>query len=153
MPKALTLFEQNFISEYEENGGNAKRAYLKLRPSVQDRTAEVNASKLLRKTEVVEELKRRIDVVKAQSPCNRQKILDRFEHLGSLAEKEKQFTASIHANREIAKISGLYEQNSNDDGYIRLIQKITNIKVDSVQINSGMAGKKADVIDLSGKDN
>ncbi|MDD2709792.1 MAG: terminase small subunit [Verrucomicrobiae bacterium] len=47
----------HFITEYLRNGQNAKRAYLKAKPKVTERTAEVESAKLLSKPDFLEQLK------------------------------------------------------------------------------------------------
>jgi len=149
----MNNMEKAFVRAYIENSFNGTRAYLSLKPETKPESAGVMATRMLRKVKVKEEIDRILERGESNNKFTREKILGRFDHLGSLAEKEKQYTASIHANREIAKIEGLYEQNSGEDGYFRLIQQITNIKADNVQINSGKNEKKADVVDLSSEDN
>jgi hypothetical protein len=51
------LWWEVFISEYIQNGQNAKRAYMKAKPNVKERTAEVDSEKLLRKAEFLAKLK------------------------------------------------------------------------------------------------
>ena len=148
MPKELNNMEKAFVKAYIENSFNGTRAYLSLKPETKPESAGVMATRMLRKVKVKEEIDRILERGEPNNQFTREKILGRFEHLGSLAEKEKQYTASIHANREVAKISGLYDQNSDDSGYIALIQKITNI-----QINTEPSAKQGDIIDLPGEDN
>jgi len=146
MRNELNNMEKAFVRAYIENSFNGTRAYLSLKPETKPESAGVMATRMLRKVKVKEEIDRILERGEPNNQFTREKILGRFEHLGSLAEKEKQYTASIHANREIAKIAGLYEQDSNGDGYIRLIQQITNI-----QINTEPSAKQGDIIDLPGK--
>lgn len=68
MPKqhSIPLWWSHFITEYLKNGQNAKRAYLKVRPNVTERTAEVNAEKLLRNTDFVNLLKASTEKIEAK---------------------------------------------------------------------------------------
>jgi len=147
MTKKLTILEENFIAAYLKTG-NGKQSYLEIRPNVKPRTAESNACRLLRKAKVQDEIQRRLEKQNDNSQSIRSRILEKFEFLAGKAEQAGQINTAINGYREVARIQGMYGQNSDDDGYFRLIQQITNIT-----FNAGVAGKKADVIDLTGEDN
>src|SRR5215510_3967761 len=51
-PAPLSQLDELFCLTYLKNGENAKRAYMETHPRAQERTAEVEGSKLLRKPEV-----------------------------------------------------------------------------------------------------
>ena len=51
-----------FVNEYFKNGFNAKRAYMAISPNIDERSAEVNASKLLRNAKVRELIERKQEV-------------------------------------------------------------------------------------------
>lgn len=67
--------EIEFVEEYIRNGRNAKQAYKKFRPKVTDRTAETEASKLLRNPKVSAYLAKREKELQKASRLTTENVL------------------------------------------------------------------------------
>lgn len=78
----MSLLQREFAELYrggpDEVVGNAKRCYMKLKPNVTERTAEVNGQKLLRCTEVDTYLKAKSQEVAEKCGVNAEWLLQRL---------------------------------------------------------------------------
>jgi phage terminase small subunit len=111
---------KQFVEEYIANGRNGKQAYKKFHPNVTDRTAEVTASRLLRKVEVSAYLDQREqelrvkyrlttdDVIKSMSQSlhfDPRKLFDENGRLKKITELDDDTMAAL-AGLEVTEIIG-----------------------------------------------
>lgn len=73
--KPLSDLHKRFIEEYVINGGNGRQAYLKVRPNVQENSAEVAASKILRRPEAQEYLAKLSEEVRSSKVADLEECL------------------------------------------------------------------------------
>jgi phage terminase small subunit len=100
---------QQFIDEYLSNGMNGTQAYKKVYPSVQDNTARINANKLLTRTDVAEEVKKRQEVTANRLEITREYIVKEYLEL---IESAKQVSEDFgpdrtNWNKSLAQLSKL----------------------------------------------
>ena len=98
-----------FIDEYIANGGNGEAAYKIAYPDVSDRTARANASRLLTKASVKEELRNKLDVQR----CTDEWIKNKLMGLVELHYSGKGAIVSEKALETLAKIKGMLIDTKN----------------------------------------
>jgi len=117
-----------FISEYLRNGQNGKQAYLKARPKVSERTAEVESAKLLRKPEFEKLLNKATEQVCKKIGMSNEKWL---EELISVAETKKVKVSAISklkALEIIGKSLGYLTEKVEHSGTIDLAARIVQAR-------------------------
>ena len=146
----LKPFEDAFIKEYIDCGYIGQRAYLKLRPYVKPKTAQVEASKLLSKPIVRGEIERLSQKGRGISLASREKLIQETHAAMKEARQEKAYGVVIKGIELKGKLNRLFERETSDDttGYQTLIQQLTMTIVNP----SGSEKEELEVIDIEKED-
>jgi len=121
----------HFIACYLQTN-NATQAYHQTKPgkTVTDKSAGVAASRLLARASVQQEIDRQknkqLDKLSESTVNTKQRIINRMEHLSSLAEEQDKLSDAIKATREIGLLEGLYDKDTPDHAQY---QNIFNILI------------------------
>lgn len=121
----LKPFHKDFVREYIACGYIGQRAYLKLKPYVKPKTAQVEASKLLSLPIVKEELQRLSERRECSSLASREGLIQEAHRIGGKAEEEGAFGAALKGVELKAKLNRLFERDTPDmAGYQTLMQQL-----------------------------
>jgi phage terminase small subunit len=108
---------QQFIDEYLSNGMNGTQAYKKVYPSVQDNSARINANKLLTRTDVAEEVKKRQEATANKLEITREFIVQEYLELINSAKNDELGPDRNNWNKslqQLSKLLGLNEPEKQD---------------------------------------
>jgi hypothetical protein len=114
VPPNISPFESAFAREYVNNGFKGNKAYQHLKPHVQANTAIVNASQMLARANVKEEVQRLIEERDVQSVANKDKLLQEMHQVRQKAYKNNKLQTSLNASVEKAKLAGHYREQEGD---------------------------------------
>lgn len=96
-------------------------------------TAKTNGNKLLSHTAIKAEIDARLEKQSVSSARTKPFIMDKMAYLSQKAEGKGQYQTSLNCYKEIATLMGHYGQEQGADGYVKLIQVLTQ----NIQINTG----------------
>lgn len=142
-------FIERFIREYIACGYIGQRAYLKLRPHVKPKTAQVEASKLLSLPIVQEELKRLTQKTYDNSIASREYLIQEAHETIQEAKKEKAYGVIMKGIELKGKLARLFEKDTPDiEAYTQVIQQFVvnvtpadNDKDKVIDIEAGDEGR------------
>jgi hypothetical protein len=148
--KELTDVQDAFCKEYLNNGFNATQAYLTVKPNVTNRSAGVNASKLLGKYEVQKHLQQLQHKSIATSPnplpAREEMVQKAFEATEMARELEKP-DSMIRGYDYISRVSGHFNDKESDPKqYAEVINNFTNININQ---GTNSVSDDTDAIDIS----
>jgi len=98
---------QQFIDEYLSNGMNGTQAYKKVYPSVQDNSARINANKLLTRTDIAEEVKKRQEATANRLEITREFIVQEYLELINSAKNDELGPDRNNWNKSLQQLSKL----------------------------------------------
>jgi phage terminase small subunit len=96
-----------FIDEYLSNGMNGTQAYKKVYPSVQDNSARINANKLLTRTDIAEEVKKRQEATANRLEITREFIVQEYLELINSAKNDEIGPDRNNWNKSLQQLSKL----------------------------------------------
>jgi len=116
---------RKFVTEYVKTS-NASQSYLKAKPGITLESAQQGACIALKDAKIQALIQRETDKELDETRFSKEQILDNIDVIRSKTLKNKQFSVSLKANKELAELAGLYEKGVDDPGqYLTLIKSLT----------------------------
>lgn len=123
--KKLKPFQEAFIQAYIACGYVGQRAYLKLRPHVKPKTAQVESSKLLSLPIIREELERVKERECDRAIASREFLIQEAHEVAKEAREKGAYGATVKAIELKGKLNKLFDRSEPEmEGYVKLVQML-----------------------------
>lgn len=126
----LKVHEELFINEYIKNGGIAVQAYLFVRPKCKYNSAKVNASRMLSRINIQEEIQSRLGKSSAIAIASRENLIRDALKLAENAIATDDLNAGLKSLELIAKMQHFFNAPNETDNYLLLMQRVKDDKLE-----------------------
>jgi hypothetical protein len=140
--KALTPFEADFVREYRNQGYNATKTYLKLKPDVQENTAKVNGCMLLQRPAVALAVRQPVQ----SSKTTKDKLILDAERVSGKAEARQQYSAALKGIELQGRFIGAFDSEEQDASVY--MQFLSKLQANNMTVNIGCTTNKSEQKEL-----
>ena len=134
--KKLKPHENALIKEFMSNGFNRSLAYLKIKPATLPGSARTASSKFFLQPHIKDEIYRLQKTDRSNKVSSKEYLTLRSHNIGLKAENASKLNTALRAIDQVARINGLYNQQSEEmGGYEDLLKTLVVVNGD-VNINT-----------------
>ena len=127
---SLKTAEKAFVTQYLLDF-NGTKAYQRIKPNTGFESAKTQGSRMLSRVHVKAEIDKRMENQELSTSRTKPFIMDKMVEISDKAEVKGNYQTSLNCWKEVATLQGFYGQSGDGEGYVKLIQTITQ----NIQIN------------------